>query len=666
MKKKFILIIAVLIILPLESGASDWPVYKGNIYLTGNNDEITVKNNNLKWLYQAAHMIYNPIVSGGMVYFIDITRGIYCLDEESGKLLWKTDLKTLSKDFYADSKASGKVKYPVIEDNRLYISDNIAVYCLDKRSGAVIWARTAMQDEKTIHDSRSWQPGKSREFRPGAETDWNPAQSSKAIVDGIYSDPVISGGRIFYGTRGSFTARDAVNGRIVWQNEEIMTYSGFPTFYDNLILTQSMDHSSNRFTIFCLNSADGKTVWTKNLPAPIRIFPPVVYDRRIYIPVNKTLYCLSITDGSLLWQKEYSDYITSSPGFTDSEIFFTEGNRRVIAIDPVDGKIKNEYISGEQSSPYFVNIRDQLYVASTFKKKIGNTDHSFASLKGISEHGGKTDWEFTPPFPGAPMQPSANGGIMFLPAGNYLYAVGTDYYPSIIDGGDAIYDPYNRYEDGTSPIPPEKKESDNNKKPDGKKKITITVNDDKGKPIPAELEIKKWDKGKITYQEKFRIDKPGQQIEIPDSDDIEITADSDGHVPKKVILKKDDKEKKITLEKIEKGKGIIVENIHFEIGSARLRKESLNVLDRMIDSMKKNSTTKIEVRGHTDSTGGKELNNRLSLQRASAVTEYMIKKGLSPERVRPKGMGQDHPVADNKTPEGRSQNRRTEFFILEK
>ena len=50
---------------------SDWPIYKGNIYFTGNNDEIVIKNNNLKWLFQADEQVYNPIVSDGRIYFVD-------------------------------------------------------------------------------------------------------------------------------------------------------------------------------------------------------------------------------------------------------------------------------------------------------------------------------------------------------------------------------------------------------------------------------------------------------------------------------------------------------------------------------------------------------------------------------------------------------------------
>jgi OOP family OmpA-OmpF porin len=137
-------------------------------------------------------------------------------------------------------------------------------------------------------------------------------------------------------------------------------------------------------------------------------------------------------------------------------------------------------------------------------------------------------------------------------------------------------------------------------------------------------------------------------------------------VPKKAIISREDKDATIRLEKIEKGKGIVVENIHFEINEAYLLKESLNILDRMIEALKRNKKIRLEVRGHTDITGTHAHNMKLSERRADAVREYMIKNGISPERLVAVGFGPDKPIGDNKTVEGRRKNRRTEFFILDK
>ena len=199
--------------------ASDWPIYKGNMYFTANNDHIIVKNNNLKWLYMAQNYVFNPVVSDGRVYFTDIDKIVYCLDEETGKLLWKLDLFEVSGHFSGKANVAGKVKYPIIKDNLLFISDATAIYCINKINGKIIWARAGLQEfEKT-----------------------------KAVIDGIYADPFVLFNKIFYGTRKNFIAREIFNGHVLWANQEIESYSGFPTFYDDKILTQSRDFKNNTF-----------------------------------------------------------------------------------------------------------------------------------------------------------------------------------------------------------------------------------------------------------------------------------------------------------------------------------------------------------------------------------------------------------------------------------
>lgn len=77
----------------------------------------------------------------------------------------------------------------------------------------------------------------------------------------------------------------------------------------------------------------------------------------------------------------------------------------------------------------------------------------------------------------------------------------------------------------------------------------------------------------------------------------------------------------------------------------------------------------IEVRGHTDSTNktkDKERNVKLSQKRADAVKNELVKRGFTAERIKAVGYGDSQPVADNKSEEGRAQNRRTEFVVTKK
>ena len=74
----------------------------------------------------------------------------------------------------------------------------------------------------------------------------------------------------------------------------------------------------------------------------------------------------------------------------------------------------------------------------------------------------------------------------------------------------------------------------------------------------------------------------------------------------------------------------------------------------------------IEISGHTDNVGDVEVNQRLSESRAKAVRAYLLKKGISGERVRAVGHGESQPIASNDTDEGKQKNRRTEVRILRK
>jgi len=670
-----IILLVCLIILNIifikHLNASDWPVYKGNIYYTGNNDEITVKNNNLKWLFQASHLVYNPIISDSRVYFLDLKKILYCVNEENGKLLWKVDLQKISSQFSAHSRAFGKIKYPLIKGNMLFITDNIAIYCFDKRNGKILWARTGMRDERKLDNVKKWKPGKSSRWQPGKRKSWAPSKSSTAIVDGIYSDPVIHNNSMYYGTRNIFISREIDRGHLKWANENIKTYSGFPTFYDKYIFTQSMDYKKNRFTLNCIEADTGKIKWSNIIEKPMKIFSPVVYKRKVYLASGKSIYCFRLGSGAGVWNREYPDYITSNPSFTEREILFTLGNRSLLIINPENGSITKKLDFGRRSSPYFVTIRDQIYIANTFKKRVGKRKLSYASLKALRFSNKKKLWEYIPPFPGSAFQPAASKGIMFLPAGNYLYAVGTDYYPRIIKGGSAYYDPYNRIDPGDKHEKTEKKIKPPEKKKKKSKKIILrrmklSIGDKNNTSVSSIAEITKWDNGKIVYSKKVRITKPGQMIDVPDSDNVEITAEADGYIPKKVIISKKDNNRKITLDRIEKGKALVVDNIYFEINEAYLKKESLNILDKMIKAMKQNKKIKIEVRGHTDSTGTGKHNKKLSGRRADSVIEYMIKNGISPERLKSMGFGESSPIASNKSRKGRRKNRRTEFYILDK
>ncbi|GIV55329.1 MAG: VWA domain-containing protein [Chlorobiota bacterium] len=106
--------------------------------------------------------------------------------------------------------------------------------------------------------------------------------------------------------------------------------------------------------------------------------------------------------------------------------------------------------------------------------------------------------------------------------------------------------------------------------------------------------------------------------------------------------------------------------VYFDVDKAELKPESKPALDNIEALMRAYPNMVIELRGHTDSTGSPEYNLRLSERRANAVRAELIRRGIQSERVMAIGFGSTQPVADNRTPEGRALNRRTEFVVLRK
>jgi outer membrane protein OmpA-like peptidoglycan-associated protein len=102
----------------------------------------------------------------------------------------------------------------------------------------------------------------------------------------------------------------------------------------------------------------------------------------------------------------------------------------------------------------------------------------------------------------------------------------------------------------------------------------------------------------------------------------------------------------------------MTQEVHFATNSAVLTDEDKALLDKMIATLKRLNFVDGEVDGYTDSTGSAKYNLGLSERRAQAVADYLTSNGVSEHRLAVKGYGQDNPVADNKTKEGRAHNRR--------
>jgi outer membrane protein OmpA-like peptidoglycan-associated protein len=127
----------------------------------------------------------------------------------------------------------------------------------------------------------------------------------------------------------------------------------------------------------------------------------------------------------------------------------------------------------------------------------------------------------------------------------------------------------------------------------------------------------------------------------------------------------------IVLDRKERNKTFVLKNIYFGYDSADIRREAAIELNKLIVLLNDNTDLKIEMGSHTDSAASDAYNIQLSQRRAESTVNYLIQKGIDPNRLVAKGYGESKPIARNTNldgsdnPEGRQRNRRTEFKILE-
>lgn len=103
--------------------------------------------------------------------------------------------------------------------------------------------------------------------------------------------------------------------------------------------------------------------------------------------------------------------------------------------------------------------------------------------------------------------------------------------------------------------------------------------------------------------------------------------------------------------------------ILFATGKSSLSTSAKSSLTKFAESLSNNPETNVQIYGHTDNTGTREVNDRLSKERASVVLNYLANAGIAESRMTSTGYAWDYPVASNDTEAGRAQNRRVEVYI---
>ncbi|MAT40309.1 MAG: flagellar motor protein MotB [Ectothiorhodospiraceae bacterium] len=200
--------------------------------------------------------------------------------------------------------------------------------------------------------------------------------------------------------------------------------------------------------------------------------------------------------------------------------------------------------------------------------------------------------------------------------------------------------------------------------------VSGEVKDEQGNVIPATIVYERLRDSKEMGTASVNPATGAYKIALPAGEIYGFRADADGYfaVSENIDLKNlesyDEIQRPLTLKPATAGTTFTLKNIFFDFNTATLRPESKAELDRLTTFMENNATMQIEIAGHTDSVGTDKYNIELSQNRAQAVVDYLISRGIGAERLKAVGYGEAKPIAPNMTEEGRQRNRRVEFTIL--
>jgi OmpA-OmpF porin, OOP family len=203
---------------------------------------------------------------------------------------------------------------------------------------------------------------------------------------------------------------------------------------------------------------------------------------------------------------------------------------------------------------------------------------------------------------------------------------------------------------------------------EGKRSVISYTLDDGATPV-SELQVRRNYSnaitrlgGKLMYEDKFdaylKLEKGGSETWVR----VQVFDGAEGY--KLYIIEIEAMRQDVTASDMLKAlndKGFVALYINFDTDKAVIKPESQPIIDQIIALLKENSSLKVSIEGHTDNTGTVQRNKTLSEQRAQSVLNAVLKGGIEKERLSSKGWGQDKPVADNKTEEGKAKNRRVEI-----
>ena len=363
----FILLFWFIICSTLFAG---WPMYMGNHYLTGNNDEIVPQDNYLNWAFKAPSYLYYPVSHKNIVFVNCLDKYIYALNEITGEIIWQCKLERPA------------LKSSVTWKNYMLVTASDYIYCIDIITGQIYWSRK----------------------------------------DGIslqLSTPIVIHNVVFYGSRKFFYARDVRNGHLIWKNNEVKIYGGTPIYWNQRIYFISKDFKRDLSRVFCLSATNGTLLWKQDIPGDPNIFTPVVYNRKVFIGSINKLYSFNAYNGEPVWTKQYKQYLASHTVFANNRLYISLDDGKIYMLDPKSGNIIDSFPNFNDKGANFIIVGETLFIPD--QKGV---------LYSYQSYNKKMNWKFQTDFTNKRGTLSSANGRIYLAVGNRLYSISTGILPS--------------------------------------------------------------------------------------------------------------------------------------------------------------------------------------------------------------------------------------------
>ena len=314
-----------------------WPMFHHDLCHTGFSTSSAPETNHTKWTFttDSGGAFSSPAISNGKLYVSSCDHRIYCLDAETGELIW-----TYTTGNYVFSS-------PAIANGKVYVgSMDHKIYCLDADTGELIWTYTT--------------------------------------GDFVWSSPAISNGKLYVGSDDDkIYCLDAETGDLIWTYTTGDDVWSSPAIANGKVYVGSYDHK-----IYCLDADTGELIWTYTTGDWV-ISSPAISNGKLYVCSDDgKIYCLDADTGELIWTYTTGDWLRTSPAISNGKLYvgsdaFDKG--KIYCLDADTGELIWTYTTGDSiyfSSPAIAN--GKLYV--------GSMDHKIYCLDADT---GELIWTYT-------------------------------------------------------------------------------------------------------------------------------------------------------------------------------------------------------------------------------------------------------------------------------